>query len=296
MLKLRVDSADGRSGEREVAGDVLVVGRSTRADLVLADPAVSREHARLYREDDAWFLRDLGSHFGTRVNGEPVTAVRRLAQGDSIGIGGFTLVVDLGAPSADPSPDDSTVYHSAQDVLAGSLEGAGSDSPGARRTAERLRVLMEVNQALARSISLEELLDLVLERAFELLRPQFGIDIVSASVRRELVRQEAEHIEEVLTVLADKVDEFDPKNKSYKTYVDNGKMTTTAQNQWKLQTDKAVVAARIAQTAANYLILLYKQNEADFASKIKEAEAKKAQIDGQIAGLIKDRDRKFLND
>ncbi len=172
MLKLRVDSADGRSGEREVAGDVLVVGRSTRADLVLADPAVSREHARLYREDDAWFLRDLGSHFGTRVNGEPVTAVRRLAQGDSIGIGGFTLVVDLGAPSADPSPDDSTVYHSAQDVLAGSLEGAGSDSPGARRTAERLRVLMEVNQALARSISLEELLDLVLERAFELLRPQ----------------------------------------------------------------------------------------------------------------------------
>ncbi|HYN40339.1 MAG TPA: SpoIIE family protein phosphatase [Thermoanaerobaculia bacterium] len=171
-LRLRVDTADGRSFEQEVSGDALVVGRSSRAGLVLPDPVVSREHARLFREGDAWVVQDLGSHFGTRVNGEQITAARRLAHGDSIGLGGSTLVVDLGLLSAPPGTEDSTIYRSAQEVLTGSLGVVGSDGTGEHRTGERLRVLMEVNQALAGSISLEELLDLVLDRAFELLRPQ----------------------------------------------------------------------------------------------------------------------------
>lgn len=171
-LRLRVDTADGRRVEQEVPGETLVVGRSSRAGLVLPDPAVSREHARLFREDDAWFVQDLGSQFGTRVNGEQITAARRLAHGDSIGLGGSTLVVDLGFLTAAPAPEDSTFYRSAREVLTGSSGVAGSESTGTRRTGERLRVLMEVNQALAGSISLEELLDLVLDRAFELLRPQ----------------------------------------------------------------------------------------------------------------------------
>ena len=45
-LRLRVVSADGRRFEHEVDGDELVVGRSSRAGLALADRAMSREHAR----------------------------------------------------------------------------------------------------------------------------------------------------------------------------------------------------------------------------------------------------------
>ena len=171
-LRLRVETTDGRSFEREVESDALVVGRSSRAGLVLPDPVVSREHARLFREDDAWLVQDLGSHFGTRLNGEKITAARQLAHGDSIGLGGSTLGVDLGFLPVPGAPEDATIYRSAREVLTGSQEAVGSESTGVRRTDERLRVLVEVNQALARSISLEELLDLVLDRAFELLRPQ----------------------------------------------------------------------------------------------------------------------------
>jgi hypothetical protein len=49
-----------------------VVGRSRGCTLVLSDPNASKEHLRIAWEDGAWVLTDLGSSFGTRVNGEPV--------------------------------------------------------------------------------------------------------------------------------------------------------------------------------------------------------------------------------
>src|SRR5512140_1932520 len=94
-LRLRVVSADGRRFEHEVAGDSLVLGRSSRADLALADRAMSREHARLHREAEGWLLEDLGSHNGTRVNEVPIQEAHRVHDGDTISLGGSVLVVDI---------------------------------------------------------------------------------------------------------------------------------------------------------------------------------------------------------
>jgi len=46
-------------------GSGTTIGREEGADLVVADPGVSRVHARLERRDDGVFVRDLGSHNGT---------------------------------------------------------------------------------------------------------------------------------------------------------------------------------------------------------------------------------------
>lgn len=49
-----------------------VIGRSSRADVVIDDPSVSRTHARIWRQDDRVLCADLNSSNGTVVDGSPV--------------------------------------------------------------------------------------------------------------------------------------------------------------------------------------------------------------------------------
>jgi two-component system response regulator AtoC len=71
----------------------LVIGRSSQADVRLADRLASRRHAGLVVRAGAVTISDLDSHNGTRVNGELVTAPHRLRAGDVIAICSATLVL-----------------------------------------------------------------------------------------------------------------------------------------------------------------------------------------------------------
>ncbi len=61
--------------------DSFVIGRDEECDLVLNDRAISRQHARIWREEGLFFINDLESKNGTWVNGEPVTEPRQLTDG-----------------------------------------------------------------------------------------------------------------------------------------------------------------------------------------------------------------------
>jgi Zn-dependent protease with chaperone function len=63
-----------------------IVGRGESVDVQVTDPSVSRRHFRLYWEDGAFRLEDLGSSNGTKVNGTPVAATE-LHNGDVIQAG-----------------------------------------------------------------------------------------------------------------------------------------------------------------------------------------------------------------
>lgn len=67
----------------------IVVGRSETADLVLHHRDVSRRHLRLSRTGRAYAAVDLGSRFGTAVNGRDLETghARVLADGDLLRIG-----------------------------------------------------------------------------------------------------------------------------------------------------------------------------------------------------------------
>jgi pSer/pThr/pTyr-binding forkhead associated (FHA) protein len=90
-------------GRHPLACDRVVIGRSSRSDIVLdADGQVSRTHAVLDRIAGRWILRDVGSRNGTRVNGEPVRGPVRLRAGDEIRIGRSTLLLRAVPPADDP--------------------------------------------------------------------------------------------------------------------------------------------------------------------------------------------------
>ena len=64
-----------------LSGDRVVIGRS-RGDVV-SDPNVSRRHAELRRDENAWHAVDLGSTNGVKVNGRRIEQVA-LRDGDRI--------------------------------------------------------------------------------------------------------------------------------------------------------------------------------------------------------------------
>jgi predicted component of type VI protein secretion system len=73
-----------------VTGTRVTIGRQRSSDLALEDSTVSREHAALVRRGDAWWVIDLGSTNGTRVNGT-AAAEQPVSPGDRIEFGGVTV-------------------------------------------------------------------------------------------------------------------------------------------------------------------------------------------------------------
>ncbi|KPJ53943.1 MAG: hypothetical protein AMS16_05020, partial [Planctomycetes bacterium DG_58] len=80
----------------------LVIGRAAECDVVLEEPAVSRHHAELFCDPfGRWWVHDLGSRNGTKVNGVSVVE-RVLGLVDAVEIGPFAL--RLVTPGSTPEP------------------------------------------------------------------------------------------------------------------------------------------------------------------------------------------------
>jgi len=70
--------------------DWMVIGRGRSADVVIAEPTISRAHAGIGCDGEGFFMQDLGSTNGTRVNGKRGSRVR-LETGDEIQLGKLRL-------------------------------------------------------------------------------------------------------------------------------------------------------------------------------------------------------------
>ena len=72
--------AEGRELDR-VAKDRFLIGRGKHCDLIINSGKVSREHAAITREGQAWFIEDLGSSNGTWFDAHRITR-RQIHDGD----------------------------------------------------------------------------------------------------------------------------------------------------------------------------------------------------------------------
>lgn len=104
--------------------EVITIGRDKGCQLVLSQQAVSRNHARISRDGSLFFLEDLGSAYGTRINGQslPKGEKRLLRNGDVIAIAQFDLTFDRVADQPKGQDLGSTAMvarHVVKDVLKG---------------------------------------------------------------------------------------------------------------------------------------------------------------------------------
>jgi adenylate cyclase len=112
----------------------LLVGRRESCDIVLRFSNVSSQHCELHVNDGFWYVRDLNSRNGVKVNGIQVTE-KRVDPGDVLWIAKHAYEVkyspvDLGAVGPPPPDVPEAVLFSQSLLERAGLEGRRSRSKG----------------------------------------------------------------------------------------------------------------------------------------------------------------------
>lgn len=74
---------------------VTSIGRAPTNTVCLPDDAISLEHALLHFRDGQWWLEDLASRNGTRLNDAPIAHSVPVMPGDVVGIGRARLKLEV---------------------------------------------------------------------------------------------------------------------------------------------------------------------------------------------------------
>ena len=224
------------------AGQRCTIGRATTNRVVLKDDMCSREHAEVLFADEHWYVRDLGSLNGTRLNGKNLSADASLSPRDLVELGNTQImfVEELAQlpevpKQVPPKPPEKleirqrlseTHYLPAEvavpKVRALSAREAVADRDAINRDLARLyRLALEMGGAETQ----EELVNFVLEGLLELVKAEVGA-ILFVNENREL------------EVLAHKHrDNKFPKYQKVSQYVSNE----------VLQTRQAILAEDVSQ-------------------------------------------------
>jgi len=80
-----------------LSAEPALIGRAADCALVLSDPDASKEHLSIAWDGQAFVATDLGSRFGTRVNGLPVAGPTPLSPFDRLAVGDSVLLFERDA-------------------------------------------------------------------------------------------------------------------------------------------------------------------------------------------------------
>lgn len=136
-----------------------VLGRSSACDIVLQDPAVSKEHAEIDVSGQVITLRDLGSRNGTFINETQLSGEAVVGSGDSIRLGHMVLRVKDQEHSTITrlAPESSTAS-----AMSTSIEEVKT-MVGVDKGTTLVGAIHEAGQLLSRRLKVEELHETLLD-------------------------------------------------------------------------------------------------------------------------------------
>ena len=216
MLRVRW-THQGRDEVRTLQRDEVRIGRGNENEIVLPDFSVSRRHAAFRLESEGWAIHDLGSTNGIQVNR---VAVKRalLRPGDKIKIGVFELAVEeaaelksnaidnLPTPALGVAPVSATIMRSIADFSA--AYGLDPKNSGEVRVDKRKQleqaysnkifgIMTRLGRLLIKTESVDDVLERVMDIAFEALPVDRGFILLREEKTGEIVPELARDKDEV---------------------------------------------------------------------------------------------------
>jgi phosphoserine phosphatase RsbU/P len=96
MAKIQVLEGPMSGAQFDLDKEVIFVGRSTGNDVRIRDEAVSRRHLKIFSVESCFFIEDLKTKNGTRINGEAMDAgfARFITENDRIQLGSTVIRLD----------------------------------------------------------------------------------------------------------------------------------------------------------------------------------------------------------
>ena len=191
-MELSIVEPGGGMRKMPLERDRLRLGRSSDNDLAFpTDMSLSRHHLEITREDDAWFVQDLGAKNRTTVNGRRVEGKTRLRGGDRIGAGQIVLV--FGTPDGSRGPvefvpaEDTPLRATVMTSLRGVLSRENT-LPGTAKTPVKFEerrglplehpgvaALVRAGRELAGHRPLNELFELILDLSISAVGAERGV-------------------------------------------------------------------------------------------------------------------------
>ena len=104
MLKLIIEDDEGRKTVVPFSRDEITIGRQEGNTIRLTERNVSRNHARLLRQNGHVVVEDLGSYTGVLINGERIQGPAQVGDGDLIQIGDYDLALQQEAAAQPGAP------------------------------------------------------------------------------------------------------------------------------------------------------------------------------------------------
>jgi sigma-B regulation protein RsbU (phosphoserine phosphatase) len=163
-IRLTVTQPDLAPIKINAHGPLITLGRATECTIPIRDRYLSRRHAEIAFDNDAWIVRDLGSVNGTLLNGARLEGSAPLRPGDRIHLGDTEIVVDAEEATTSQSHIIALDTDSQATNLAIPLRDAIEDTT-------RTNILALLAMQFIEDRSMGELFDFILDRVVELLQP-----------------------------------------------------------------------------------------------------------------------------
>jgi Nif-specific regulatory protein len=187
-----------------VPGQSYTMGRAATNHIVLSDDLASREHAEVSHRGGRWWIRDLGSLNGTRVNSLKITGERELSPKDEVHVGrSFLVFVDhidelpeVPAPvPADPADDSNGMaikkrLGQTRFLTPEPPTSTTQTSPTGRSLSRDLSLLYRLALEMGSASTYEEVCQQVLEALLQATAAELGA-ILSLPQRAEVISKEA---------------------------------------------------------------------------------------------------------
>ncbi len=153
----------------------LVIGRNPDCDVIVPGNAVSRQHAQIVRVNTEFFLEDLQSRNKTYLNNQEVNGKVRLNDNDRIKICDFLCAYQENQRRELPPDLRPEIELEEDEGHASTVMSTVEAAPDSHlildsQPAEKLKILLEITNSLAKTLQLEPLLPKIIDNLFQIFK------------------------------------------------------------------------------------------------------------------------------